>query len=108
MRFKPDTTGCATVADKAKALSPKNKAVVRGKNVQFDWSDVACATRYEFTLRENSADGALIVNETNLTGSAFTAAKLKPGVYFWSVRGCNAAGCGPARSAQFTLERNKK
>lgn len=108
VRFKPDTTGCATVADKAKALSPKNKAVVRGKNVQFDWSDVACATRYEFTLRENSADGALIVTETNLSGSAFTAAKLKPGVYFWSVRGCNAAGCGPARSAQFTLERNKK
>lgn len=107
VRFKPDTNGCAAVVDKAQQLSPKNKAVVRGKGVQFDWGELACATRYEFTLRANSADGAVLVNESNLQSSAYDIARLKAGVYFWSVRGCNAAGCGPARIAQFTLERNK-
>ncbi len=108
VRFKPAATGCATVTAKAQQLSPQNKAVVKGKSVQFDWSDIACAARYEFTLRAGSADGAVVASETNLAASAFTVAKLKPGVYFWSVRGCNATSCGPSRTVEFTLERNKK
>jgi len=105
VRFKPDPSGCAAVTDKPQKLSPKNKTVLHGSRVQFDWSDVACAARYEFTLRAGSADGELLVSETNLQASAYDIAKLKPGVYFWTVRACNAAGCGPERQAQFTLKR---
>ena len=105
VRFKPAAGSCATVTDKATKLSPKNKAKLNGNRVQFDWSDVACATRYEFTLRVKTADGAVVATETNLQASGYDVAKLKPDDYFWTVRACNAAGCGPERQAQFTLKR---
>jgi len=107
VRFKPAAGSCATVTDKAAKLSPKNKAKLNGNRVQFDWSDVACATRYEFTLRVKTVDGAVVATETNLQASAYDVAKLKPDVYFWTVRACNDAGCGPERQAQFTLQRRR-
>ncbi len=107
VRFKPAAGSCATVTDKAAKLSPKNKAKLNGNRVQFDWSDVACATRYEFTLRVKTVDGAVVATETNLQTSAYDVAKLKPDVYFWTVRACNDAGCGPERQAQFTLQRRR-
>lgn len=79
------TTDCATQAPTI--LAPIKGDTVKPK-IKFDWSDAACATKYQIIVRRDNKKGASVIQQKNLTASAF-AKKLEAGKYVWRVRAFN-------------------
>jgi hypothetical protein len=59
--------------------------------VGFSWSPVSGATYYGFAVR-NIATGVLVV-DTTLTGTSYSASLAAATQYRWNVAACNSAGC---------------
>lgn len=77
---------------KAPALvSPENgKRLAKGK-LTFKWNASKCAMRYEWQLRERSADGPIVAERKTLTKTQTSFQNLVAGTtYFWRVQSCNA------------------
>lgn len=72
-----------------------NGATIPYRRVTLDWSDPACATRYEIEIRKNSSKGKIVASSRTVPISQYTTAKaLKPGKTFaWHVRACNETRC---------------
>lgn len=85
----------ATVVAKPQLLSPARGEAIAKPRVTLDWNDKECATRYELVLHQDSKDGTLIAQPTQLTASKFKVGPLDGGHgYFWRVRGCAWEICG--------------
>lgn len=88
-------TPCASAPSAPKLKKPKNGATVNVRNVFLNWKDVACATRYEISVRRNSLVGRIVDSQTNLTPSEYTTVTLRRNkTHYWSVRACRGEECG--------------
>jgi len=87
-----NSTPC--LVSKPALLSPSNGTIGTVRQVPFDWTDVACATRYGIQVRQDSTKGKIADQNQNLLTSQYTTKSLIPGkTYYWRVQACNAAGC---------------
>lgn len=97
--------GALPIPFKIKPLAPVDGAVLNTRTVTFEWTSRLCAKRYELTVRRDSINGSIVIQEKNLKTAEFNT-KLERGVaYFWQVVGCNSGGCSePSNWQSFRVE----
>lgn len=95
---------CAAKPKRVQLLSPRKREIVQERRVTLDWKDAACAASYTLIVRQGKAKGTLVARAENLTVSELVTERLKRGeTYYWTVRACNAAGCGKVRRGSFVV-----
>jgi len=70
-----------------------------GAAVNFDWSDVTGAARYELQVSTSNTFSTTVVNQTALTASQFSTTSLPKADLFWRARAFDSAGNPGAWSA---------
>ena len=104
VKIPKQANACAAKPKAVKLLTPQNGETVNARRVTLDWNDAKCATSYTLVLRKGDVNGKIVAQAENLTTSEFVTQPLKRGeTYYWSVRACNAAGCGKARGGTFVI-----
>ena len=70
-----------------------------GAAVNFDWSDVTGAARYQLQVSTSSTFSTTVANQTALTASQFSTTSLPKADLFWRARAMDPAGNPGAWSA---------
>lgn len=85
------------VASLAKPIltSPVKGSVVSKAKVILDWGDVNSAALYEATVYQDNKQGSLVVDKTVGLSTVKTPKLAKGHHFYWRVRACDLAGCGP-------------
>ncbi len=95
----PTSTATPTVGKCKNApalLGPPDNATVPTMQVGLDWSDLKCAAWYEVVVKQGSTGGKTVDQNAKLAESQYTTKPLATGQkYYWRMRGCSEAGCGP-------------
>lgn len=87
--------GCEVVPGSVELLSPDERATVNTRQLQLDWSDDTCATRYQVQVRQDSKKGKKVSGKRKLAASEYLTQPLTAGeTYVWRARACNNVGCG--------------
>ncbi len=74
---------------------PVDQSIASFDDVQLQWSDALCATRYRLLVREDAKDGTLFVKARTHDVSTYHLPRpLVVGkTYWWRVKACNKHGC---------------
>ncbi|HID94322.1 MAG TPA: right-handed parallel beta-helix repeat-containing protein, partial [bacterium (Candidatus Stahlbacteria)] len=67
-------------------LEPSDGTITNNNTPTFNWSDVPDATRYHLQVANDTLFESPLIDDSTLTESAYTAAALADGLYFWRVR----------------------
>ncbi len=101
----PTPQACDTKPAAPQLVAPAAQAILHKTRVRLDWSDVACATKYKVTVRENSPKGSLADRNKKLTVSNFRTKPLTKGkTYVWRAEACNAHGCARTSWQSFSVQ----
>lgn len=102
---EPNPPPCANVPARAKLVSPAPDANLPKLRASLVWSVNACASDYKVVVREQTANGEIVRQRAKLDSTRFKTQKLESGkTYRWTVRACNAWGCGKGTSRPFTIQ----
>jgi hypothetical protein len=81
--------------------APADGATGIALTATLNWTPIASAQTYQLQVSPGSAFSTNIVNVSGLAGSNYTTPALTANtLYFWRVRGANAAGAGTWSAAQ--------
>ncbi len=85
------------------ALAPDSASIGQAATLALRWSTAARASSYQLQLSTSSSFSFLLVNDSTLTDTSYTAGPLANNqAYFWKVRARNAAGAS-AYSSVFSF-----
>ncbi|TAH50787.1 MAG: hypothetical protein EYC68_13200 [Chloroflexota bacterium] len=91
----PPATACPVPTAAPALFKPLNNANLNKTAAKLQWNIVPCATRYQVVVRQDSKKGAEIVNKMVTGQSNKIKNLLRNHRYYWRVRACNDAQCGP-------------
>lgn len=93
--------------DKPKASvleTPAQAATIARLRVPLAWQPNGCASNYKLIVREKTANGRKLLYTQETTNTQLKTKKLTRGkTYYWTIRACNAWGCGKAATRSFTI-----
>ncbi len=91
----PPATACPVPTVAPELFKPLNNANLNKTAAKLQWNSVSCATRYQVVVRQDSKKGAEIVNKMVTGQSNKIKNLLRNHRYYWRVRACSDAQCGP-------------
>jgi hypothetical protein len=97
---------CPGLPNQPRLIAPASRTQLTNRSVLLDWRDTKCATSYNITVRQDSANGTPVVQQSGLplAPSQFKTARLARGhKYYWIVEACNSHGCLPSGTWSFTV-----
>lgn len=107
----PTVTNTPTACEQTKPAAPVLVAPAGGgkvntREVQLDWDDVPCATKYKVAIRELNAQGQQVVKKKSKTSDYVTPPLEHKMTYYWVIKACNSKGCTASEGWTFKVKKN--
>ncbi len=102
---EPNPPPCTHAPGATTLLAPQAHATISKPRVKLKWATEGCASTYTVLLHEKLAQGKVLRERVDVTGTKYKTVPLEAGkMYVWKIRTCNAWGCKKSVGRVFLVQ----